>query len=107
MFSMMLFSPVGLMHVFVNLDSVRVSTSVMFANHLMTVGDFVHGIPSIGTAPHPMQASVDEYFFQDQWEGPTTLSDKLLLLIGDPLERVEVPFYPSTLVQNWELRPLS
>ncbi|MEW5305544.1 MAG: hypothetical protein WDW36_008078 [Sanguina aurantia] len=49
-------------------------------------------------------ATVDEYFFQDIWEGPTSLSDRLLLLFGDPLERVEVPFNPSTLVQNWELR---
>lgn len=51
-----------------------------------------------------MQATVDEYFFQDTWEGPTSLSGRLLLLFGDPLERVEVPFNPSTLVQNWELR---
>eukprot|EP00798_Chlamydomonas_sp_ICE-L_P001943 gene1943-33354_t len=44
---------------------------------------------------------VDDYFYQDEWEGPTGLFDKFLLLIGDPLEMVDIPFTPSTLVQNF------
>jgi hypothetical protein len=46
---------------------------------------------------------VDEYFYQDSWSGPQSTADKLLLLFGDPLQQVEVPWYPTTLVQNWTL----
>ena len=45
--------------------------------------------------------SVDEYFFQDAWSGPTRLQDKVLLFFGDPLQLVDVPWAPTTLVQNW------
>lgn len=46
---------------------------------------------------------VDEYFYQDYWSGPENKLDKLLLLLGDPLEQVQVPWNPTTLVQNWTL----
>ena len=46
-------------------------------------------------------SSVDEYFFQDAWSGPTRLEDKVLLFFGDPLQLVDVPWAPTTLVQNW------
>lgn len=48
-------------------------------------------------------AIVDEYFYQDYWSGPTGTADKLLLLFGDPLQQVQVPWTPTTLVQNWQL----
>lgn len=48
-------------------------------------------------------ASVDEYFYQDYWSGPEKPADKLLLLFGDPLQQVDVPWNPTTLVQNWTL----
>jgi hypothetical protein len=48
-------------------------------------------------------AAVDEFFYQDAWSGPSALGDRLLLLLGDPLQQVEVPFTPQTLVQNWQL----
>lgn len=47
--------------------------------------------------------AVDEYFYQDFWSGPESTADKLLLLFGDPLQQVEVPWNPTTLVQNWML----
>jgi hypothetical protein len=47
--------------------------------------------------------TVDEFFYQDVWSGPASLGDRVLLLLGDPLQRVEVPFSPQTLVQNWQL----
>ncbi|KXZ56651.1 hypothetical protein GPECTOR_1g587 [Gonium pectorale] len=46
----------------------------------------------------------DEYFYADRWQGPKSLRDRLLLLLGDPLEQVGVDFVPSTLVQNWRFR---
>ena len=49
------------------------------------------------------QPVVDEYFYQDYWSGPQSPADKLLLLFGDPLQQVEVPWNPTTLVQNWSL----
>lgn len=49
-------------------------------------------------------ASVDELFIQDQWGGPKSLKDKVLLFFGDPLlMEVEVPWIPQSLVQNWTL----
>lgn len=48
-------------------------------------------------------AGADEYFYQDAWSGPSALSDRVLLLLGDPLQQVEVPFTAQTLVQNWQL----
>ncbi len=47
---------------------------------------------------------VDEYFYQDQWQGPKTFAEKALLALGDPLEQVGIDFVPTTLVQDWELR---
>jgi hypothetical protein len=44
---------------------------------------------------------VDEYFYQDYWSGPESTADKLLMMFGDPLQQVEVPWNPTTLVQNW------
>ena len=48
-------------------------------------------------------ATVDEYFFQDRWQGPASLKDKILLFLGDPLMTVEVPWEPTTLIQDWRL----
>jgi hypothetical protein len=47
--------------------------------------------------------SVDEYFYQDNWQGPSSAAGKLLLLFGDPLQQVDVPWTPTTLVQDWTL----
>ncbi|KAG1667070.1 hypothetical protein FOA52_000433, partial [Chlamydomonas sp. UWO 241] len=49
------------------------------------------------------RAVVDEYFVQDTWQGPPSLAARVLLALGDPLEMVDVPFVPSTLVQDWVL----
>ncbi|GLC35826.1 hypothetical protein PLESTB_000498300 [Pleodorina starrii] len=57
-----------------------------------------------GQSEAEAEAEVDEFFYQDVWEGPKSLSDRLLLLLGDPLEQVGVDFVPTTLVQNWRLR---
>ena len=46
---------------------------------------------------------VDEYFYQDYWSGPQSLQDKVLLLLGDPLQQVDVPWKPTTLVQDWQI----
>lgn len=46
---------------------------------------------------------VDEYFYQDYWSGPQSTAGKLLLLFGDPLQQVDVPWNPTTLVQNWSV----
>lgn len=48
-------------------------------------------------------ASVDEFFYQDYWSGPNSLSDQVLLVFGDPLQKVDIPFIPTTLVQDWSL----
>lgn len=48
-------------------------------------------------------AGADEYFTQDEWSGPTGARERLLLLLGDPLEMVDVPWHPTTLVQDWVL----
>ncbi len=47
---------------------------------------------------------VDEYFYQDVWQGPRGFGSQLLLLLGDPLEQVGVDFVPTSLVQDWRLR---
>jgi len=49
-------------------------------------------------APFP-----DEFFFQDEWRGPRTLGERALLLLGDPLQTVEVPWVPTSLIQDWRL----
>ncbi|GAX78310.1 hypothetical protein CEUSTIGMA_g5752.t1 [Chlamydomonas eustigma] len=46
-------------------------------------------------------SQVDEYFYQDYWSGPAKMSDKLLLMLGDPFEQVDIPWVPTTLVQDW------
>lgn len=51
---------------------------------------------------HP-DATTDEFFFQDQWQGPKALADKALLFFGDPLQTVEVPWVPTSLIQDWRL----
>jgi hypothetical protein len=43
-------------------------------------------------------AAVDETYFQDAWQSPPALRDRLLLALGDPFFEVEVPFTPDTLV---------
>jgi hypothetical protein len=43
-------------------------------------------------------ASVDETYFQDAWQSPASLRDRVLLALGDPFFEVEVPFVPDTLV---------
>ncbi|KAF6256925.1 hypothetical protein COO60DRAFT_59654 [Scenedesmus sp. NREL 46B-D3] len=47
--------------------------------------------------------AVDEYFYQDSWQGPSSAAGRLLLLFGDPLQQVDVPWTPTTLVQDWTL----
>lgn len=49
------------------------------------------------------EAVVDEFWSQDSWSGPQSTGDKLLLLFGDPLQTVDIPWTPTTLVQNWTL----
>lgn len=56
----------------------------------------------LGCAGYP-GASVDEYFYQDEWQGPAKVSDQILLFFGDPLQVVDVPWVPQSLVQNWTL----
>ncbi|CAG9467195.1 unnamed protein product [Pedinophyceae sp. YPF-701] len=48
-----------------------------------------------------IKADVDEYFFQDSWEPPRTLWEKVLLFFGDPLFQVQVPWTPTSLIQDW------
>ncbi len=48
-------------------------------------------------------ATADEYFSQDNWSGPTSLRERLLLALGDPLQAVDIPWRPTTLVQDWAL----
>ena len=45
--------------------------------------------------------TVDEFFLQDTWQQPKGLSQQLLLLFGDPLNVVDVPWLPQSLIQNW------
>lgn len=45
----------------------------------------------------------DEFFFQDEWRGPTSVQDRVLLLLGDPLQSVGVPWEPTSLIQDWRL----
>ena len=40
---------------------------------------------------------------QDEWRGPRTLQERALLLVGDPLQTVEVPWVPTSLIQDWRL----
>lgn len=40
---------------------------------------------------------------QDEWRGPQTLQERALLLLGDPLQTVEVPWVPTSLIQDWRL----
>ena len=47
--------------------------------------------------------TADEYFSQDNWSGPTSLRERLLLALGDPLQAVDIPWRPTTLVQDWTL----
>lgn len=47
------------------------------------------------------RAEASEYFYQDDWSGPTSLRGKILLLLGDPLQAVDIPWTPTTLVQDW------
>ncbi len=48
-------------------------------------------------------AAADEYFAQDGWSGPEGGVGRLLLLLGDPLQQVDVPWTPTTLVQDWSV----
>ena len=43
-------------------------------------------------------ALIDETYFQDAWQGPPALRDRLLLAFGDPFFQVEVPFVPDVLI---------
>ena len=45
----------------------------------------------------------DEFWSQDSWSGPQSAGGKLLMLLGDPLQAVDIPWQPTTLVQNWTL----
>ncbi|KAK9836920.1 hypothetical protein WJX74_011061 [Apatococcus lobatus] len=56
----------------------------------------------LSAAGYP-EAAADEFFFQDKWKGPSSLKERVLLFLGDPLQQVGVPFNPTTLVQDWHL----
>jgi hypothetical protein len=43
-------------------------------------------------------AVIDETYFQDNWQSPAALSDRVLLALGDPFFQVEVPFVPDVLI---------
>lgn len=44
---------------------------------------------------------------KDDWSGPSSLGGRLLLLLGDPLQNVDIPWTPTTLVQDWTIAPAS
>ena len=46
-----------------------------------------------------------QYFYQDGWSGPADLRSRLLLALGDPLEAVDVPWDPTTLVMDFVVEP--
>lgn len=50
------------------------------------------------------QVAVDESFLQDTWHPPRGLPQQVLLFLGDPLNQVDVPWVPETLIQNWSVR---
>ena len=43
-------------------------------------------------------AVIDETYFQDNWQSPSALRDRVLLALGDPFFQVEVPFVPDVLI---------
>jgi len=43
-------------------------------------------------------AVLDETYFQDRWQSPPALRDRVLLALGDPFFQVEVPFVPDVLI---------
>lgn len=49
------------------------------------------------------QMDIVQVFFQDEWQPPMNLKERILLFIGDPLMQVEVPWEPQSLVQNWSV----
>ena len=51
------------------------------------------------------QVQVDEYIYQDTWQEPSSAWDRALLLLGDPLEQVQLPFTPTSLIQNYVVYP--
>jgi len=42
--------------------------------------------------------STTEFFFQDAWQSPPSVTDKILLSLGDPLFQVRVPWTPTSLI---------
>ena len=50
-------------------------------------------------------AVIDETYFQDTWQSPSALSDRLLLALGDPFFQVEVPFVPDVLICDGRFTP--
>lgn len=53
--------------------------------------------------PRDQQMDIVQVFFQDEWQPPMNLKERILLFIGDPLMQVEVPWEPQSLVQNWSV----
>jgi len=51
-------------------------------------------------------ATASESFFQDAFQPPESLSDRLLLAVGDPLFRVRVPWEPTSVVIDFDVAPL-
>jgi hypothetical protein len=49
-------------------------------------------------------ATADEFFMQDNWQPPSSVQDRLLLFLGDPLNQVEVPWKAESLIQNWNVQ---
>lgn len=50
---------------------------------------------------NPEAKWTDLYFFQDAYRPPSSLKDKLLLAFGDPLQTVEIPWIPTSLVVDF------
>ncbi|KAI8462490.1 MAG: hypothetical protein J3K34DRAFT_448048 [Monoraphidium minutum] len=51
------------------------------------------------------RCDASEYFYQDDWSGPTSLGARLLLALGDPLQAVDIPWTPTTLVGDYTCQP--
>lgn len=50
-----------------------------------------------------INSDVDEYFFQEKWQPPRTIGERLLLALGDPLQSVVVPYDPDNILQVWRI----
>jgi len=51
--------------------------------------------------PEDLRAIPNAYLFQDAWQPPKSAVDRILLLLGDPLFMVEVPWEPTSMIEDW------